>query len=1007
MLHRFVLVPLVTLLLSPFALFAQDTQGAPRGWRTIEIETTEVTAPDVAISPDGQWLIFTMLGHLFRLPVEGGEAEQLTFGPYHDLDPAVSPDGTRVAFGSNRDGTEGNIFVLNMANGEITQVTHDRLAGQPAWAPDGNTIAYQRLRTRSYHCPSGRAGVARVALDGGEPEQIVGGGNVINSVFYLPDGRLAWTVLGFGPGGVPVTRIEALVAPDSVETVHTLKGAMFRVLADATGGGFFGRGYSTGADFQPEHLVFSGFADDDERLIAVLTAPACVFVAPSFAVAPTNDAVYLGDAGRMWKYAVRDRVREPIPFRATVKLEVREPPVPRKVTFPTPGTSQHARSIMSPGLSPDGETLVFGAADHIWLQPTDGGSARQLIGGRGHEREPVLSPDGQHVLFIWSAAWREEVRLLDLQTRAIRTLASGTYYWDLAWSHDGQSVVFGGYDRETSRPHLMVVRLSDGSVEQLAAPRVGPSSRPQFSTDGQSLYYAANLTGTRSLYRIPIDGSTEPEAFIVLDRHLDDPLLSPDGRWLAFRRNAEIWLAPLDHGIVRSEHVRRASFEGGDQFAFTPDATALLYAAGNRVWRQPLAGGERVEVPIQLRLRPPEPPPLLLRRVRVLDFATGEFGEETSVYVEGGRISRIGAEPSIPSNAVTLDGGGRFAIPALFDMHVHATGYAEFRSGFQEAWLAYGVTSVREAGSRLAFVAGWADRSEATADPLPRYFFSGDVFHGEMGPLPWENIAPAGSGVFANEADVRTYVRLWNERGVHFIKTHPSLSWPLQRALIDEASRLGLQVVEHGNVLESLLRSVTLGAATLEHLRSYYDDVFQLLEASGTGWTPTLALSNADVVLFEPERSVNPKHLAFAYEGTLEHQVNAHGLAATIDPRLWLGWRSADLATIRAAYRRGVRLYAGTDAVYGPLPGSSLHRELRSFADAGIPPVDVLRIATQEAAAAVGAGDDLGAIQLGKLADIVLLDANPLDDIRNTESIWRVIKGGWVFDPEELKPDRN
>ncbi len=164
-------------------------------WRTIEFETTEVTAPDVAISPDGQWLIFTMLGHLFRLPVEGGEAEQLTFGPYHDLDPAVSPDGTRVAFGSNRDGSDGNVFVLNLADGQINQVTHDSMAGRPAWAPDGNTIAYLRLRTRSNHCPSGRAGVARVALDGGEPEQIVEGGNVISSVFYMPDGRLAWSVL--------------------------------------------------------------------------------------------------------------------------------------------------------------------------------------------------------------------------------------------------------------------------------------------------------------------------------------------------------------------------------------------------------------------------------------------------------------------------------------------------------------------------------------------------------------------------------------------------------------------------------------------------------------------------------------------------------------------------------------------------------------------------------------------------------------------------------------------
>ena len=83
---------------------------------------------------------------------------------------------------------------------------------------------------------------------------------------------------------------------------------------------------------------------------------------------------------------------------------------------------------------------------------------------------------------------------------------------------------------------------------------------------------------------------------------------------------------------------------------------------------------------------------------------------------------------------------------------------------------------------------------------------------------------------------------------------------------------------------------------------------------------------------------------------------------------------------------------------------SALHWELENFVQAGIPPLEVLRIATQEAAAAVGAEDDLGTLEPGKLADLVLLDANPLENIRNTQTIWRVIKGGWVFDPEELQP---
>ena len=115
------------------------------------------------------------------------------------------------------------------------------------------------------------------------------------------------------------------------------------------------------------------------------------------------------------------------------------------------------------------------------------------------------------------------------------------------------------------------------------------------------------------------------------------------------------------------------------------------------------------------------------------------------------------------------------------------------------------------------------------------------------------------------------------------------------------------------------------------------------------------------------------------------------------------------LAVIRAAQRRGVKLLAGTDYQVGSpgIPGASLHWELEFFVQAGIPPLEVLRIATEQAAEAVGAEDDVGTLEVGKLADIVLLDANPLEDIKNTQAIWRVIKGGFVFDPEKLQPERN
>ena len=157
---------------------------------------------------------------------------------------------------------------------------------------------------------------------------------------------------------------------------------------------------------------------------------------------------------------------------------------------------------------------------------------------------------------------------------------------------------------------------------------------------------------------------------------------------------------------------------------------------------------------------------------------------------------------------------------------------------------------------------------------------------------------------------------------------------------------------------------MTAGFTSLEHVMGpsrAYDDVMQMLAAAGTRWDPTLGVS------------ARP-----------------------------LGDREEQLAAVHAAYRRGVKMLAGTD--WGP---EAVHEVLGFFVEAGLSPLDALRIATQGAAAAVGTEDDLGTLEVGKLADIVLLDANPLEDIKNTQTIWRVIKGGFVFDPEELRPERN
>ncbi len=979
------------------------------GWRTIEFETTEVTDAGVALSPDGEWLIFTLLGHLFRLPVEGGEAEQLTFGPYYDTDPVFSPDGSRVAFVSDRDGSEGNVFVLELATGEIAQVTHEAWAGRPAWSPDGEEIVYLRFVREAFKAEtwySMPALVRRVRLATGEPEALSSAPRLFRSVFYLPDGRLAWTVLDFDAGSMGLsTRIEVLGAEGTLSNLRTLEGIADRIVPSPTTDALYARRPFRVLSPRPTEqvdLLLLPLPEGPERLIAPLSPSGSFWpFTPQFAVGGDKESLYVSDLGRLWKIGLPNGVREPIAFRARVRLGTHEPtPVPKAV-LQAPG-SVALRSVLSPRLSPDGRVLVFGAAGFLWEQRLDGGQAQRLFEGSAFESWPAFSPDGKELAFVHSEYGANEVRVFDFETGRTRTVAPGpSGKWQPSWSADAQRLVFGEYEGGLGEGNLrcVAVNLGDGGQETLAETGLW-SPRPHFSADGRSLYFSANTTGTGTLYRLPLSEEANPEPITELARHLSEGLVSPDGRWLAFRRGTEIWVSPLGNESVKEEQARRLSAEGGDTFTFTPDSSALIYSVGSRVWRHPLTGGEREEIPVRLELRRPTPPPVLIRRVRVLDFETVGFGQEAALFIEHGRIRWIGSEAGrrIPPETVTLDAGGRFAIPGLFDLHVHGDRFHGVSTA-QEAFLAYGITSVREPGGWLTWLNALADRGETTSDPLPRYFFSGEIFEGSE---------PASGDVLMsllihNEEDARTYVRRWKERGAHFIKVYPTLPWPLQRAVAEEARRQGLPVVGHGMSAEEVTRSVILGYWSLEHGGFFYDDVLGMLAAVGTRWDPTVGIAGGNHVLLrdEPERWTETKFRAFIREQNILLGPPGSDVSSIVLRGYW----AERLASIRTAHRRGVQLQAGTDAAHqGVFYGSSLHWELEHFVQAGLTPLEVLRIATQEGAAAVGADDDLGTLEVGKLADIVLLDADPLEDIKNTQTIWRVLKGGWVFDPEELRP---
>ncbi|MBV9506306.1 MAG: PD40 domain-containing protein [Acidobacteriia bacterium] len=969
--------------------------------KTIEFDTNEATTPGLSATPDGRGLIFNVDGHLFRLAESGGSATQLTFGPYYDSEPAVSPDGARIAFISNRDaGSDGNLFLLNPANGAITQLTHEFQVGAPAWSSDGKTIAFISYLKREQYPPDqipGFAGgdtgsIMTVPAQGGSPQRLTGPGLYV-SLFFLSDGRIGWTRAerGSGQGGritaAPPTAdtiIEARDPAGAVAKLGTLRGGLGHVALTPDGKGFY---FVAGGS-----LRRYSFGDADAREIGSVPGGQM-----RLAEVRGGPSIFAASGANLWDLDLASGKKEDIAWQAHVKMEVAEPLI-RRWTPPSSAMFQ-TRAILSPGLSPDGKTLVFMAAGILWEQPMSGGQARKIAGEPvSFECDPAFSPDGKKLAFVSDTKGKRELKVFDFATSETQTLVSvpgASWVLFPSWSKDGKSIVFQRSEEIAAPYRVMRVEAAGGAPVEVAQSAGEWTARPSLSADGKSVYFTARKGIVANFYRLALRPGAQPEAITNLTRHVHDGMVSPDGKWLAFRRNAEIWIAPMEKRVLGDRDFHRFSTQGGRSFQFTPDSTAIVYSEGRRVWKQPVGGGAAMPIPVHLTLTRLSSPPLLVSHVRVLDVASGKFEPESAIFADQGRIRWMGQESGhrIPTNTVRLDGGGRWVIPGITDSHVH-TAWANQKIT-DDSLIAYGVTTVRDTGSRIDWINALKDRADSSNMPIPRYFASGDIFEGLM---------PLWGDAFleiATPEEARAYVKEWKELGADFIKVYPSLPWYLKTIVAEEAHGEGMPVVGHGLSGEEITRSVILGFETLEHHGPTNDDIVKMLAAAGVKSDPTIDLFAGVTVALagNPPAAVDAKFRKYVPEQSL---ADAHP-GGTLSQFQLTAWKGT-LSEIQRMYRGGVKMLDGTDALMtGAFFGPTVHYELRFLNQADIPTAEVLRLATLGAAETEGASADLGTLDPGKLADFLLLDGNPLEDINNTMKIWRVVKSGNVFDPGTMR----
>lgn len=967
----------------------QSSRGAVE---TIAIRVHEGTTLSFDLSPDGRSIVFDLLGALWELPSAGGVARPLTNAvrdTAEDLDPSYSPDGRRIAFRAERRGRTG-LWLLEPGGTpiQLTQLQNpDGYEGNAAWSPDGKSIAYARMVPPDSAVPRSHSRLARIDLATRAVRELPVAESVgpnLRDPAFEPGGTRLVVVAGFAPAPVG----------GRIWMVDSGTGRATPLGPEAT--------VALAPAFSPDARRLAFFAPDSgarmQLWVLRLDSPGATAVRLTNHedVTPTrvrwtpdgSGLVYSAD-GRLWKVATTGGPPAEIPFTVRLSFERPRRALP-PARFPEPGTAQPVRAFMGLALSPDAQRVAMLALGKLWVMPVGGtpravaavplnahhlawssdggtlawsagpweeqdvfatelatGSTRRITALPGREESPSYSPDGRHLAFLYHPSEDTTiVRVVDAQARELSDTAQGSSIpaangVDVSWTPDagGLLVVSGGFN-------------------------------PDDSTRGAII----RLSGERR----------------VLARMPDSPLFL---RWTAnaivFVRHARLWRAPFDSTGLQGPAEPLGS-EPAMYASAANDGTVLFITEGGLRLRSPDGREQRLGWP--LTYTPPVAEPLLIRGVRIIDGSGRPATPPQDLLVERGRISRIAAAGRLPAGtARVLEAGGRYLIPGLMDLHAH-----EYRPELLPGFSYFGVTTIRDQGSAIGPLVAYADAIAAGQLDGPRVDYGGFQFYSD-----WAYDAEDQQGVEpeADPAHVSRAVDMAQVLGSQHIKTRTFRRWDINARMIAEAHRRGMRATGH---CAHLLPLVAAGMDAKEHAgfcspRSdgrIYDDLVQLYRTAGIGVVPTIAYSSFAVQLNEHPDLLDADS----------------ALAPFLPPRNAFAWmlrlnparrqqfarfaQQARAATVRLA-RAGVTIGTGTDIWQIP---TGVHLELAELVAAGLSPLEAIHAATGGSARIVGAEQDLGTIAVGKVADLILLDADPVADIHNTRRIRAVIQAGRVVD---------
>lgn len=1031
------------------AIAPPSTGNDPAGPTDIEVVLTEGTNLAASLSPDGRTLAFDLLGRIWTLPAEGGRAAPLT-DPFGDArQPQWSPDGSRLVFQAYWSG-DYDVWSVRADGSGLEQLTNgpfdDR---EPTWSGDGERIAFSSDRSGSYDiwelAPS--TGALRRLTEGPGNEYTPSFSPDGRTIAYATDGEQAGIWIREGRGDAvrvaPADGAEVFSpswAPDAASVAY--------VRIDLGSSGLYVAPVTSSATAGPDSAEPRRLTDDDQDVFP-------------FRATWTSEGglVYTADGGVRSRPAAGGDERH-VDFRAVVTLD-REPYRKRLRAFDD-ARPRPVKGIVSPALSPDGTTVLFVALGDLWsmeigsepVRLTDdpfvevdpawspdgsrfayasdregetdlyvvdvaSGAHRRVSsdGGSG----PAWSPDGSEIAYTGGAFADGGVRVLDLETGEARTIRSGLNDPGRpTWSPDGRSVVVSALHRYSTRYREGVNRALllpvDRPVSQddgaLLEPRGRADTREGRPPGTRRLGSGAPWEGPVALSGTARRARQEGERWLDFARHgsfasrgSDGPVWSPDGRRMAYVASGVLWAQAVSPAGDPVGPPRRLNNEQSSDPSWSGDARSVLYLTTDRLRRVWLESGRIEDVPVPLqwsRVLPDDR--YTIHAGEVFDGLSSRLLETVDIVVEGNRIVRVEDHDPALHDGRVIDASDGVVTPGLIEMHMHGGLGAGEQVGRQ--WLSFGVTTVRTPSADPYEMVEVRESRAVGRRIEPRTFGTGSTVDGSR-------VYYAGAPALTALGQVELAMEQAEDLSFDLMKTYVRLSDPVQRRVIEASHALGMPVTSH-----ELYPGVAYGADGVEHVkgtsrRGYspkvselnrsYQDVVALLAASRMTITPTVGIYGGYAVLAQddPTFAQDPRIAAFG--------LRAPPSGDDVDD---LGVRRRlvrDMASLgRRVVEAGGTVVVGTDAPINP-GGLSLAAEMQILVDyGGMTAIDVMRATTSISARAMGYGAELGRVEAGYLADLLVLGSDPLSDIRAVRDVRMVISDGRTYTVEELleRPDR-